>query len=222
MTTGARMKAMIPVLVLASVCCGAAEPPALPDRGTAGAAVAHYLAEHGDFCLGKMDWPVDLSALDERARGRDVVQMPVLESLGLVRSFAATALRTEGPDVEEGAAPVSVPVTRYQLTPLGERFMREREVVVARAQGDVVVRRRDLCAARLTLDGVVAVSPGGAPGGFVATYTFDIQPADWARSADFQRAFPMAARVIGGARQMQLKQAFAWKDGAWQPAGLAN
>ena len=213
---------MLLLLALASLSCAAAEPPALPDRAAAAAVVARHLADHGDFCLGKMDWPVDISALDERARGRDVVQMPVLESLGLVRSFATTAMRIEGPDAEEGAAPLPVAVTRYELTSQGERFMHDREVVVARAQGDVVVRRRDLCAAHLALAEVLAVAPGAAPGSFVATYTFDIQPADWATSPDFQRAFPMAARVIGGARQMQLKQAFGWIGGNWKAAGLAN
>jgi hypothetical protein len=169
-----------------------------------------------------MDWPVDISALDERARGRDVVQMPVLESLGLVRASDATALRAEGPGVEEGGAPVPVAVRRYELTPLGQRFVRDREVFVAAADGDKVVRRRDLCAAHLSLEQVVAVAPGGAPRTFVATYTYEIAPAAWAVAPDFQRVFPMASRVIGGARQMQLKQAFAWSDGAWKPVGLAN
>ena len=214
------------ILALACAClglpCAAAEAPPAPDRATAEAAVTRYLAEHGDFCLGKMDWPVDISALDERARGRDVLQMPVLESLGLVRSSAATALRVEGPGLDDDAPPVSVAVKRYELTPLGEQSMRERVVTVTRADGDFSVRRRDLCAAHLALAEVVAVAPGGAPRSFVATYTYDAKPASWATSADFQRVFPLAARVIAGSRRMQLKQAFAWKDGAWTPDGLAN
>ena len=165
---------------------------------------------------------VDISALDERARGRDVLQMPVLESLGLVRSSAATALRVEGPGLDDDSPPVPVAVKRYELTPLGEQSMRERVVTVTRADGDFSLRRRDLCAARLALAEVVAVAPGGAPRSFVATYTYDAEPASWATSADFQRVFPLAARVIGGSRQMRLKQAFAWKDGAWTPDGLAN
>jgi len=217
------MKSTILTLVLASACVAvaAAQAPAPPDVATA-TAVTHYLADHGDFCLGKMDWPVDISALDARARGRDVLQMPVLESLGLVHSHAATAMRVEGPGVEEGAAPVPVAVTRYELTPLGERSTREREVVMTTPDGDKPVRRRDLCAAHLALAKVVAVTPGNAPGTFVATYTYDASPFDWATSADFQRVFPLAARVLGGTRQMQLKQAFAWTDGGWKPAGLAD
>ena len=216
------MKTMTLALAFASLCCAAAEPADVPDRVAAIAAVTRYLADHGDFCLGKMDWPVDISALDERASGRDVIQMPVLESLGLVRSSAASALRVEGPDAEEGGAPKPVAVRRYDLTPLGQQFVRDREVVVAAADGDKLVRRRDLCAVHLSLEQVVAVAPGDAPHTFVATYTYEVAPVAWAVGPEFQRVFPMAARVIGGAHQLQLKQAFAWKDGAWTPAGLAN
>ena len=216
------MKMTILALAFASLSSAAAEPADVPDRATAAAAVTRYLADHGDFCLGKMDWPVDISALDERARGRDVVQMPVLESLGLVRASAATALRIEGPEAEEGAAPQPVAVRRYELTPLGRQFVHDRDVVVAAAYGDKLVRRRDLCAARLSLDQVVAVAPGDAPRTFVATYTYEAAPVAWAAAPEFQRVFPMAARVIGGAHQLQLKQAFAWTEGAWKPVGLAN
>ncbi|MFL6698306.1 MAG: hypothetical protein ACJ8GJ_14180 [Vitreoscilla sp.] len=214
------MKTASLALALASLSCAAAEPVALPDRTTAAVAVARYLAEHGDFCLGKMDWPVDISALDERARGRDVVQMPVLESLGLVRSSVATALRVEGADVEEGGPARPVAVRRYELTPLGQQFVRDREVVMASAGGDKIVRRRDLCAAHLSLQQVVAVEPGDAPRSFVASFTYEAVPVAWAVAPEFQRVFPMAARVIGGAGRLQLKQAFAWSGDGWRPVAF--
>ena len=216
------MKTTTLALAFASLSCAAAEPPAVPDRATAAAAVTRYLADHGDFCLGKMDWPVDISALDEGAHGRDVVQMPVLESLGLVHASDATAMRVEGPGMEEGGAPAPVAVRRYELTPLGQQFVRDREVFVAAADGDKIVRRRDLCAAHLALAEVVAVAPGEAPRTFVATYTYEVAPVAWALAPDFQHVFPMAARVIGGAHQLQLKQAFAWSHGAWKPVGLGD
>lgn len=220
-TFGLLAPALVAACVVATAAT-AAEPSDLPDRAAAAAVLSAYLADHGDFCLGKTAWPVDISALDERSHGRDVAQMPVLQSLGLVRSGPATAMRVEGPGAEEGAPPVPVAVTRYELTPLGERFMREREVPVARAEGDVRVRERDLCAAHLALAEVVAVAPGAGPRGFVATYTFEARPAPWATAPEFQRAFPMAARVIDGSRRMQLKQSFQWGGRGWEPAGLAN
>lgn len=200
----------------------------LPDRAAATAAVARYLARDGNFCLGKMDWPVDLSALDERARGRDVQQMPVLESLGLASSAMATAMRAEGRDAQEGARPEPVAVRRYTLTPAGLAWMREREIVVPGPDGDRVVRRSDLCAATLALDALVdwkaaaTGAPAGAAPAFVATYTYVATPAPWATGADFRRVFPMAARVIDGTRVLRLKQRFQLVGGAWVPAGLAD
>ncbi len=215
----APLKCLLAAGAALSLGAAGAGEPATPD---ATAAVTRYLAGHGDFCLGKMDWPVELSALDERARGRDVVQMPVLESLGLVKSSMATALRVEGPGADEGAAPVPVAVRRYELTAFGASFVREREIVVPGPQGDRVVRRRDLCAAHLALDAVVDWTPGGTPGRFVATYTYLATPAPWAASPAFRQAFPMAARVIDGAHAMPLKQGFKRVGDEWVPDGLAD
>ena len=223
------MKAPIPFthLVLAAALCGAslAARAADVDRAAATAAVQHYLADHGDFCLGEMDWPVDISAIDERARGRAVLQMPVLESLGLVHSGMATAMRVEGPDMDDDhPQPKPVAVRRYELTPAGEAAMHERDIVVGGPDGDRVVRRRDLCVARITLDAVVnwkTVPTAGAPE-FIATYTFVATPAPWGTAPEFRQVFPMAARVLDGSHTMQLKQRFRQVDGAWVPSGLAD
>ncbi len=198
------------------------------DRDQAAAAVQRYLADHGDFCLNEMDWPVDISALDERARGRAALQMPVLESLGLVASSDATAMRVEGPhDDDEHPEPKPVAVRRYVPTPAGEAAMREREIVVSKADGDRVVRRRDLCVAHLALDTVVDWKPLPAPTGqgapeFVATYTYVATAAPWSAAPAFREVFPMAARVIDGSHELQLKQRFRQVDGAWVPSGLAD
>lgn len=198
------------------------------DRAAAAAAVQRYLADHGDFCLNEMDWPVDISAVDERARGRAVLQMPVLESLGLVASSDAMAMRIERRDDDDPhPVPQPVAVRRYVPTPAGEAAMREREIVVPNAAGDRVVRRRDLCAAHLALDEVVewkmlpARPDDGAPE-FVATYTYVATPAPWSAAPAFRQVFPMAARVLDGSHALLLKQRFRQVDGAWVPSGLAD
>ena len=206
---------------LAAPLVHAADAPA-PDLAAATAAVTRYLADHGDFCLGKMDWPVDLSARDLRARGRDVLQMPVLERLGLVSGADATAMRVEGADVDDGATPQPVAVHRYQLTPLGEQWMREREILVAGPDGDRLVRRRDLCAAHLGLDAVVDWRKSDTADRWVATYTYVATPAPWSADPAFRQAFPMAARVLTGSREMQLKQAFRREGERWVPDGLSD
>ena len=217
------MRLLLLVLALASLPRAATEPAPVPDRAAATAAVTRYLADHGDFCLGKMDWPVDISALDERAHGRDVMQMPVLESLGLVRSRPATALRVEGAGAGRGRARRRRwPCAATTLTPLGERFMREREIVVPGPEGDRRVRRADLCAAHLSLRGRRWWRRRADAESLRSRPTPTRSRRAVGSVAGFPRAFPMAARVIDGARRMQLKQAFAWKDGAWTPAGLAD
>jgi cytochrome c peroxidase len=195
------------------------------DFRAAAEAVRAVLAERGDFCLGKADWPVDLSELDERARGRDAVQMPVLQALGLVRSAPATAMRVEGPGVREDDPPHPVPVRRYELTPLGESFMRDRVLAVTGSDGvERRVRRRDLCVARLSLDAVSAWEVRQDADGMraVATYTYVAAPAPWTSDPAFRGAFPMAARVIDGSRRLALKQAFRRAGQSWVPDGLAG
>ncbi len=200
------------------------------DRAVAASAVQHYLADHGDFCLNEMDWPVDISDLDERARSRAALQMPVLEGLGLVASGAATAMRVEGRDADDESRPEPRPVAvrRYVLTPVGEAAMRERQIVVSAADGERVVRRRDLCVAHLVLDQVVEwrmlpSTPGQDVPEFVATYTYVTTAlAPWTAAPEFRQVFPMAALVLDGSHAMQLKQRFRQVDGAWVPSGLAD
>jgi hypothetical protein len=40
-----------------------------------------YMQEHGDFCLAKSSWPIDVTQHDMDTRGRNALQMPVLEKL---------------------------------------------------------------------------------------------------------------------------------------------
>ena len=213
----------IPLLLLALAATAARAD--LPDRATATAAVERYLAAHGDFCLGKTEWPVDLSALDLRAHGRDTLQMPVLESLGLVHSAKAIALRVEGPVAEEGGPPVPIEVLRYTLTPAGEAWFKAHDALVDRTDGERLVRARDLCPATLKLEEVVGLDEVAAGNGvpqFVARYTYVVADvAPWATTPEFRRVFPLAARVIDGAHAMRLEQRFRFVDGQWV-ATVAN
>src|SRR5262249_2027859 len=83
--------------------------PGEPTGGTLRPAMEKFLAERGDLCLGKYDWPIEVSERDFQAGTRDAVQLPVLEKAGIVRS--STQART----------------TRYELTEAGRKFYIERE-----------------------------------------------------------------------------------------------
>ena len=67
--------------------------PTQPNRTAVTIALRDYLAKQGNFCLGKFDWPIDVSERDFQMGTRDAVQMPVLEKLGLVVSSEVSVKR---------------------------------------------------------------------------------------------------------------------------------
>jgi hypothetical protein len=170
------------------------------DLQTFTAAMNTYLAQRGDLCLGKEHWPIDVTQREIRAHGRNAVQMPVLEHVGLVRSTEASVQASE--DQPESA------VTRYVLTDEGQKYFLPRQGA------------HDFCAARLALDKVVSWElPKGAKEGeeAVVSYTYKVDAASWTGDADVRRVFPMVDRVVRGAGTMQLKQAFRRTEAGWVP-----
>src|SRR5579862_9455692 len=65
----------------------------LPTRDNFTAAVNGYLAQRGNLCLAKYDWPIAVTDADRQGHSLDAQQMPVLESLGLVSGHAASVAR---------------------------------------------------------------------------------------------------------------------------------
>jgi cytochrome c peroxidase len=164
------------------------------DSDSLNSALEGYLAERGDLCLGKFDWPVVVRE-DDRPGG-NAVQMPVLERLGLVTA-----------DRQEGA-------TRYALTEKGRRYYIPRDLTRKLSSGKDDVQHADLCAAKLRLDQVVSREPASGER-VTLTYTYRIDPVDWAADADVRKVFPMMARMIDGERNLQLTQAFVAREGKW-------
>lgn len=200
-------------LAAATLCAAAAllagcQHEATVDPGALHAATELYLARHGDLCLGKPRWPIDVTQADARAHARDAVQMPVLQRLGLVQAEAVTLPATA--DAPATAA------TRYTLTAEGQKSFIARKT----ATGDAAPP--DFCAAHLTLDRIVGWAPeaghkAGDGGPVVVTYTYHVQPAPWARDAEAQRVFPMVARVVEGDGRLELRQAFVRGEQGWVP-----
>ncbi|MDB5803766.1 MAG: hypothetical protein JWN73_1088 [Betaproteobacteria bacterium] len=207
-------------LIYAVPAAQAARPaqPTAPSRAAMAVAVAKYLAQHGDFCIGKFNWPIDvpLAEFESTLPTRDTTQMPVLENAGLVASSTATVERREG---EEGAQDVKqVPVRRYQLTEAGERYYLKKKMVSAGLAGQPVVHGGDFCAGRLSLDRVVGMEKPVLVDGqaeTTVTYTYRINAFPWARDEDLQGVFPMVARVVKGEHSMQLKQRFRHVGNQW-------
>ncbi len=207
-------RSRLAVTAAAALLCAAAllagcQHEATVDPGALHAATELYLARHGDLCLGKPRWPIDVTPAEARAHARDAVQMPVLQHLGLVQAEDIALPAT-------AEAPATA-ATRYTLTPEGQKYF------IARKTATGTAAPADFCAAHLTLDRIVgwAPEPGhpAADGGpVVVTYTYHVQPAPWAADADAQRVFPMVARVVQGAGSLQLRQAFTHGPEGWVPA----
>jgi hypothetical protein len=199
-------------ILLGALLCGCATaatagPAARPEPAALAPELASYLDRQGDLCLGKFDWPVNVTAQDVRFGTRDALQMPVLQKLGLVASNHATLMRRVD-DVEQPVA-----VTQYTLTDAGNAFYLAREGSAAAG-----TPRHDLCAGRLSLDKVVDVSAPVGPAGhemLTASYTYRYAPAPWGTDPDVQRVFPALARIAHGIGTQRLNQPFELKDGRW-------
>jgi hypothetical protein len=168
-------------------------------------AVNGYLDKRGDLCLGKYDWPIEVSAREFEIGGRNAIQLPVLEKLGVVRS---TAVRADEHS-QQGAAAFAA--RRYELTEDGKKYYLKREVAGTHA------RPADFCAAKLSLDKIVGweVHKNGAQSEAVVTYTYRVNAAPWAQDPDAQRVFPAVARVLSGAGKAQLREVFTLTGLGW-------
>jgi hypothetical protein len=180
-----------------------------PDKKTITTLLEKHLQAHGDFCLGKFDWPIDVSEAEFGQKTRDALQMPVLEKLGLVTVSSAEAMRKI--DDKE----LSVPVKRYNLTDAGKKFYLEKESVTI-AAGQPVSHNHDLCVGKLSLDKIINLTKKDNDN-LLVHYTYKIKAAKWANDADVQRVFPLMAHIVKGGGQVKLEQPFRLEGNVWKP-----
>jgi hypothetical protein len=138
--------------------------------------------------------------------------MPVLEKLGLVAGKDVVVERTD-----ENSKKIRANARQFQLTAEGQKYYLHIPEVVATATSRVT-HPADFCAATLSLDKVVGWERPAQVNGQTATsviYTYKIDPAPWAKSADAQRVFPMVKRVIEGAGTMQLREGVYLTSKGW-------
>jgi hypothetical protein len=168
-----------------------------------------YLAERGQLCVGKSEWPIDVSEREAELGTRDAKQLPVLERLGLVSASDAVAKRKSEDEVYE------VRVKRYELTPEGRKFYRVRHAKNARGE---LVTTGDLCAVELSLDQVkhweVTNGANGQQSASVS-YTYGVAPAAWTQDPEVERVFPAVARVIHGAHEDELREGVTLTPAGW-------
>jgi len=191
----------------------AAQDVPTPDRPDLTAGLTQFLSQHGDLCLGKFDWPIDVDIQAFAQKTRDAVQMPVLEQLGLVKSSDGTI-----PMHREDGGTDNMPAKRYELTDEGKKYYLVRETRLRRSDGQEIVHQGDLCAGHFRLDKITSWdSPTmvhGQPETLVS-YTYKFSPAPWARRPEALKVFPMVNQIIKGEGTLNLKQRMRWSDSHW-------
>ncbi|MFT4047501.1 MAG: hypothetical protein QM661_12505 [Solimonas sp.] len=171
--------------------------------------VSRQLAEHGQLCIGRHQWPADLR--DDTGPGvRDRIQLPALEQAGLARS-SPTRITVKNRDGSMG----EVDGRRYVLTELGERYYVERPLIATRNPD---ARRPDVCYAQLSLDRVVRWDPPHLENGAPTTavwFTYRIDAADWTQKPEIRKAFPMIAKIVDGAGKLKVHQRVQLQADGW-------
>jgi len=172
-----------------------------------------YLAQRGDLCIGRQEWPVDVAAGDRASRTRDAIQMPVLERLGVVAGHKIT-VRTTGDDDK----PVDTAITRYELTERGRQSYIDRRTRRPVPPGGRGGAPADLCVVRVSLDKVASWETPPAdrpPASAVVSYTYKVDVVPWMRDPEALRVFPAIARLIAGAGKAELKEGLVLTSTGW-------
>lgn len=179
----------------------AAAAAPVPDKTSLGTALARYLADRGQLCVGKYDWPITVTPQDAANGQRNALQLPVMEQAGLVQ-----------------ATPGEAGAVTYRLSEAGSQYYWPRTVNRRDGKpGEMAVH--DFCAGRLALEQVVRWTVPVPVGDYyesTATYTYTVVPAAWTANPRLQQVFPMIARVIKGQHTAQLAQRMRFAGGRWE------
>jgi hypothetical protein len=210
-----------------ALCLAACSKPTDANAENFGAALNAYLAKRGDLCVAKSAWPIDVTEREIETDGRNAIQMPVLEKLGLAASAVVDV------DVkDEDGVNHATKVRRYTLTEDGKKYYVTREAV---QRDGSRVRKGDFCAARLSLDKVVdwspaaqpkTASPAGAASAPAAerlvavTYTYKADAAPWMNDPQAQKIFPVVAGVLRDAGTARLTETFRQTASGWVAVDL--
>jgi hypothetical protein len=183
-----------------------------PSQKALESALSDYLKKQGEFCIGKFNWPRDVSEAEfAQSTTPDALQLPVMEKLGLVTSSSASALRK----IDETDIPV--PVKRYELTTAGKQFYLPKESS-SLVTGQKHIHHYDFCAGKLTVHKLVRWSEPERLGDKLhttVTYTYDMQVYPWAQEPEIQKVFPIMTHFINGSGAIELEQHFVFSGKSW-------
>lgn len=185
------------------------------NRANLGQALQAFLAQHGDICLAKYDWPIDVSTRDIEGHSRDSIQLPVMAQQGLVIARPGYVIwKNEAGDEER------VSTTRYELTELGRRYFKaDHEAVLHPSGGPAVVRRGDFCAGHLDMLSIAKISEPvvteGQPRTASVEYRYRFTPEPWVRNEQIRTVFPMIDKIIKEQDTLLMTQRFHFDGQRW-------
>lgn len=206
---------LIAALTAATALLAGCSQPDAPTEANFSAVMNKHLTAHGDLCIGRHQWPVNVPDLPVAAQMRDGIQMPALEHAGLVSHVSAemTLHHQDGSDER-------VKALRYDLTEKGRQYVNASPHTAARG---TAASQPDLCYGRVRLAKVTGWDEphktGDNPARLATTvrYTYALEPAPWARDTAVHDAFPVLAHVLAGSNKLELKQEMVATSGGWQP-----
>jgi len=195
-------------LTVAAACRAKTESKTDPTRAAFEHGLQAYLARHGDLCVGRPRWPIDVPAGTEGTA--DTVQLPVLEQLGLVTSTVI--------QVRSGGVATPFQARRYRLTSAGHQLYLDRDTGRPAAPDDArAPERADLCFATVTLDKVARweIQKEGPATTALVSYTYHAAAPAVARDPRLGRVFPAVARLLSGDGKAELVEGFTLTSSGW-------
>lgn len=192
---------------LLALACSACDSKQSANEKNFTLALNNYLTTHGELCLGRHHWPVDVREDQMTANFRDGLQMPALEKAGLV---SYTAIEALSPD--DGKTMIKA--RRYDLTATGHKFFLANSGTAAHTGGD----KPDLCYGRITVDKVThwdTPDTNAKPLQTEVSYTYKINAAPWTHNPEVQKTFPIVAHVVNGGGTLVLRQQMVLTDQGW-------
>jgi hypothetical protein len=168
-------------------------------------AVTDFLDAHGDMCIGKVQWPIDITKADADAHSPNSIQLPALQKVGLVSATQLTG--------------TAVPTMRFALTAEGQKYYLHKKMTSVASEGGPKIHDGDLCYGKLHLQKVIGWEKPRTENGQLrtaVTYTYTIDPAPWTKDPDVQRVFPVVAMVVKSGGVLQLKQIVVLTDDGWK------
>jgi hypothetical protein len=206
---------IITLIATATLALGGCNRPGDANEANLSAALEKHFEAHGDLCIGRHSWPVDVPDVPAAGQLRDGIQMPALEHAGLVDHVDAEMKMPRRDGADE-----TVKARRYELTAKGKALFNAHPHTAARGAD---AAQPDLCYGHVRLNKIAGWdAPHKSeddPAHLVTTvrYTYTLDPAPWARDTAVQGAFPVLARVVKGSGALELKQMLVAADDGWHP-----